>query len=383
MKNLAFFLLQFPAYDAIGDTEARETEMKPASFDHAALLAWYRANRREMPWRGHPSPYAVWVSEIMLQQTQVDTVRPYFARFIAQFPTVRALARAEAEPVLKAWEGLGYYARARNLQRAAQRVVAEHHGRIPETAAELAALPGIGAYTAAAIASICFGERVPVVDGNVARVFARRLLLEDDFRKPAAREGLAVWLQAAFDETESPGDLNQAMMELGALVCRPRNPECPCCPLRRGCAACRRGIQDAYPKKAAAGKVPVRQAVAVVLRRGTRLLLVRRAAEGLLGGLWELPGGAIESGETAAEAARRWLREQAGLEIEPQESMAATLRHAFSHFTLLLRVVKAERRGGRLKVGREGSPRWSSRAECRRLPVATAHRKILEQLGMT
>lgn len=351
-------------------------------FDHAALLAWFRAHRREMPWRSRPAPYPVWISEIMLQQTQVATVRPYFDRFLRRFPTVRALARAEEDEVLKAWEGLGYYARARHLRRAAREVVARHGGRLPRDASGLAALPGIGPYTAAAVASICFGERVPVVDGNVARVFARLWLLADDFRRAAPRAALAARLLPALDATESAGDLNQAMMELGALVCRPRRPECGACPLASACRARRRGCQADYPRRTAAPRVPERRAVAVVVRRGAAWLMVRRPGGGLLGGLWELPGGGWRADEPLAEAARRGLLEQTGLEAEPGEAAEATLRHAFSHFTLVLQVVRARRTGGRLKAGGGSHARWVTPDDVRRLPVATAHRKLLARLGM-
>ena len=350
------------------------------TFDHVGLLAWFRAHRRAMPWREHPSPYAVWVSEIMLQQTQVETVRPYFDRFVARFPSVEALARAEGAAVLKAWEGLGYYARARNLHRAAHVVVARLGGRVPETADQLAALPGIGAYTAAAIASICFGERVPVVDGNVARVFARVRRLDDDFRKPAARNGLAAWLQPAFRETVSPGDLNQAMMELGALVCRPRHPACVDCPLAQGCAARRRGVQGNYPKRTAGAPAPVRQAVAVILKRGTRLLMTQRAEAGLLGGFWELPGGEMDADESVEAAARRWLRSRTGYAIGPVEAVGS-VKHLFSHFTLLLHVVRARPLTREATARRDPTVRWISASERAQLPVATAHRRALDAAG--
>ncbi len=350
------------------------------TFDHVGLLAWFRTHRRAMPWRGHPSPYAVWVSEIMLQQTQVDTVRPYFDRFVARFPTIEALARAEGASVLKLWEGLGYYARARNLHRTAQLVVARMGGRLPATADQLAALPGIGAYTAAAIASICFGERVPVVDGNVARVFARFRLLDDDFRKPAARKRLAAWLQPAFQETASPGGLNQAIMELGALVCRPRHPACADCPLAQSCAARRRGVQGDYPKRTAGAPAPMRQAVAVILKRGTRLLMTQRAEAGLLGGFWELPGGEMDADEPVEAAARRWLRSRTGYAIGPVEPVGS-VKHIFSHFSLLLHVVRARPLTRETAARRDPTVRWIPPAELARLPVATAHRRALDAAG--
>ena len=345
-------------------------------FAHEALLAWFRAARREMPWRGHPSPYAVWVSEIMLQQTQVETVKPYFDRFLAKFPTVASLAEADLEQVLALWQGLGYYTRARNLHRAAKLVAARPGSALPRTAAELAELPGVGDYTAAAVASICFGERVPVVDGNVARVFARHFRLADDFRSPAARRALAMRLQPAFDATESSGDLNQAVMELGALVCRPRQPDCAACPLAANCAARANGEQAAYPRRAAKAPVPVREAVAVAVRRRGRWLVVRREGEGLLGGLWELPGSPVEPGETHEAAARRGVAAQTGVRVGALKE-AGLVRHAFSHFTLMLRVLVAADTAGRGRAARGGPVRWATEKELADLPVATAHRRAM------
>lgn len=346
-------------------------------FDFEALLAWYYEHRREMPWRGHPSPYAVWVSEIMLQQTQVDTARPYFDRFMEKFPTVWALAEAESETVLKAWEGLGYYARARNLQRAAQHVVCEHGGDLPDSSAALLALPGVGDYTAAAISSICFGEPAPVVDGNVARVFSRVFLLDDDFKKPTARRALAERLRPAFECVDSPGDLNQAMMELGALVCRPRQPACDVCPLASECGALREGCQEAYPLRREAVKVPVREHVALVLRRGAKWLMVQRDETGLMGGLWELPSGEILQNETVNMAAQRIGLEMTGLQIKVQAT-AGEVKHVFSHFVLKLAVLEAKRVGGRFSVARNPAFRWVTADDLDVLPIATAHWRALE-----
>jgi A/G-specific adenine glycosylase len=211
----------------------------PPSFPTAAILAWYRANRREMPWRGSRDPYAVWLSETMLQQTRVETVRAYFVRFLARFPDVRSLAAAPLPSVLKLWEGLGYYSRARNLHAAAKRVA--ESGSFPETAAGWAELPGVGPYTAAAVASICSGEPVPVVDGNVARVAARFRAEPVDPRDPKARAALAAWLRPAVEESGAPGDFNQAAMELGETLCTPKSPRCGICPLRATCRAAAEG----------------------------------------------------------------------------------------------------------------------------------------------
>jgi len=343
-----------------------------------ALLAWFDANRREMPWRGHPDPYAVWVSEIMLQQTQVETVRGYFSRFLATFPDVGALARAETDPLLKAWEGLGYYTRARNLRRAAQVVVERHGGQVPDTAAALEALPGIGPYTAAAVASICFGEAVPVVDGNVARVFARYRGLADDFSKPKARAALAGWLAPAVSVSGRPGDFNQAMMEIGALVCTPRRPVCGECPLATGCLARQDGSQADYPFRPARRAVPERfVAVVLAMDEAGRRLMVRRGESGLLGGLWELPSVAMDGKPVKPAGVRQLFREFHGIDFGRVELVGERI-HVFTHFRLKLSVFAAARR---VKDGVGGMPEAVFADDPLGLAVATAHRRILESWG--
>ena len=304
---------------------------------HRRLLLWYDAHKREMPWRGHPDPYAVWVSEIMLQQTQVDTVRGYFARFLERFPTVSALAAAPQQAVLKAWEGLGYYTRARNLQKAAQSIAAQCGAPLPHTAADWSALPGVGPYTAAAIASICFGENAPVVDGNVIRVFARFLGWTDDFRKPPARARLAAWLQPHIEASRRPGDFNQAMMDLGATLCAPHAPACDRCPLRSDCLARRDERQDELPVRPAKKAIPTRAAVAALVRDADgRVLFTQRTEEGLLSGLWELPTISVLRKPTRRDALKA-LREQTGITALRAEPLG-TVTHVFSHFKLLLHV---------------------------------------------
>ena len=322
----------------------------------ADLLAWFHANPRPMPWRGHPDPSAVWVSEIMLQQTQVDTVRPYFARFLAAFPTVQALAAADDEPLLKAWEGLGYYTRVRNLRKAARLVVGQG-GRLPRTVAALRALPGIGDYTAAAIASICFREPVPVVDGNVARVFARRNLLGGDFRKPAPRRALAAWLTPHIVASGDPGAFNQAMMDLGARVCTPHAPACLLCPLRPDCRASAEGRQADFPEPPPRKTLPERKGEALILRDAQgRLLLTRHPGERLLAGFWELP--ALASLPFVRPGRTRRL---------------GVYRQTFSHFRLTLSVRAAPPLADAPPLP-EGFC-WC--ADPAALPLTTATRKIL------
>jgi len=261
--------------------------MKKSNSDARALVAWFLKNMRPMPWRRKPAPYACWLSEIMLQQTTYEQALPYYRSFLKRFPSVRALAKADEQAVLKAWEGLGYYARARNLAAAAKRIAADGW---PATREGWLALPGIGPYTASALASVLNGERTCVVDGNVARVFARYWHLADDFKQQPPRAKLAARLEAFMGADVKPGDFNQAMMELGALVCTPTSPNCAACPLAAHCAARKAGDQAAYPRNAKRGAVSVRKRTFVVVKDADgQVLMVRNEEGGLLKGLWDLP----------------------------------------------------------------------------------------------
>lgn len=252
-----------------------------------ALEDWFAVVKRPMPWRKKPTPYVCWLSEIMMQQTTYAAVLPYYERFLKKFPTVEKLAAAKESEVLKAWEGLGYYARARNLLKAAQQIA---KGRWPCASAEWAQVPGVGPYTAAALSSVLSGERVPVVDGNVARVFARVWKLTDDFSKLPARAKLAERLRPEIEKCRVPGDFNQAMMELGALVCTPKSPDCKRCPLAKMCAAKKDGSWADYPVKKGKKELPVRKVMSVIIKDAKgRVLLVQNREGGLLKGLWELP----------------------------------------------------------------------------------------------
>ena len=270
-----------------------------------AVVAHYARVRRDLPWRRTRDPYAIWVSEIMLQQTRVHTVIPYWERWMARFPTVAALAAAPLDDVLAAWAGLGYYSRARNLHAGAREVVARWAGALPPTAAALRAIPGIGPYTAGAIASIAHGERAPLVDGNVARVLARVFAIRDDIKSSAGQRALwdrAGALMRALPEGAAPGDLNQGLMELGATLCAPTSPRCLVCPLAADCAAHAAGETDQLPVTAPrtpAHALPELARAALWLEADGRLVLARRRPEGLFGGLWELP-----QGTSPAEVAR-------------------------------------------------------------------------------
>ena len=340
----------------------------------AALLRWFAANRRPMPWRDNPTPYAVWLSEVMLQQTQVATVIPYFNRFKRRFPSVAALARAREADVLKAWEGLGYYSRARNLLRAARIVATEHNGRVPGDYAALRALPGLGDYSAAAVASIAFGIPAPAVDGNVARVLARLWAIHEDVRGSAARRRLADRLRPRIPAA-SAGDFTQALMELGALVCRPRNPCCAACPIAAGCLARQRGLTARLPRQPAARNPPLRRETAAVVRHGSRVAMVLRESGSLLHGFWELPTTIPRRGERPEIAAVRAAGD-AGLTVSPERVLDPT-DHAFSHFRLRLTPVLC-----RLVTSTEPRrARWFSAGILRDRPVSTAHRRILARLA--
>lgn len=350
--------------------------MRPSS-DQAALrerlLAWYDAHRRELPWRAGegeaPDPYRVWLSEVMLQQTRVETVRPYYERWLERFPTLEALAAAPLDEVLKAWEGLGYYSRARNLHRAVREMAERYGGEVPNEPEALRALPGVGRYTAGAVASIAFGRAAPVVDGNVRRVFARWL---DD---PDPQEANLWKLAEALVQGERPGDLNQALMELGATVCTPRAPRCPACPVAEFCASRAAGTQEERPARRRQKPLPHEDtAVAVVERRG-RLLLVRRPLGGRLGGMWEFPGTVRRRGESVAAAAERGVRTGLGLEVRAGEPIGV-VEHGFSHVRVTYRAVGYEVVGGEERaVGWEGWA-WAERGELENYALPAAQKKI-------
>ncbi len=270
--------------------------MDPAELG-AKIVAHYTAVKRDLPWRRSRDPYAIWVSEIMLQQTRVQTVIPYWERWMARFPTVRALAIAPLDDVLAAWAGLGYYSRARNLKKGAETIITAFHGELPRTARELRSVPGIGPYTAGAIASIAYAERTPLVDGNVARVLARVYGITADIRSTTGQR--ALWQRAgdlvtALPAALAPGDLNQGLMELGASLCSPTSPRCLLCPVAQGCTASRTGAQTQLPVVAARKKeseLPILAREALWLSSDGEVVLARRAPGGLFGGLWELPQG--------------------------------------------------------------------------------------------
>ena len=326
----------------------------------AALLAWYDTNARDLPWRVRPAartagvradPYRVWLSEVMLQQTTVPHATPYFLKFLSVWPTVRDLAAAADSEVMAAWAGLGYYARARNLLACARAVAEAHGGVFPDSEAALRELPGLGAYTAAAVAAIAFGRPANVVDGNVERVVARLFAVEAP--RPAAKPELKR-LAGELVREDRPGDWAQALMDLGAVVCRPKAPLCERCPLAADCAAFARGDADSFPRRLAKAERPHRYGVAYVLTRGDEVALVRRPPKGLLGGMLALP--------TSDWRPRRWDEAEA-IAAAPAAGAwraAGEVEHGFTHFTLTLQLLRAE--------GEADDVIWSPRRDLEALP---------------
>ena len=302
----------------------------------ATLLGWYRAQHRELPWRQTTDPYRIWLSEIMLQQTQVVTVIPYYRRFLERYPTVQALAAADLDELLALWQGLGYYARARSLRRAAQLICERHDGQVPASHQALLALPGIGAYTAGAILSIAFGQAVAAVDGNVKRVLARWFDLTLDSTSLAARRWFAEMAQRLLPP-ETSGDYNQAMMELGATICTPRSPACGACPLNDVCLACMRGTIAQRPVLPPRRQVPTRILVAAHCVHDGRLLIVRRPPSGLLGGLWELPNWELSPAAEPVAALQTAL--QAHATAAQVGAPLTVARHAYTHFAVQMHVL--------------------------------------------
>ncbi len=356
----------------------RNDEKSLAEF-RERLLQWYDGEQRELPWRKTTDPYAIWVSEVMLQQTQVKTVLNYFSRFMEAFPSISDLARASQQEVLKVWEGMGYYARARNLHKAAQYLVEHHEGRMPESYEALRQIPGIGDYTAAAVASIAFGEPRAVMDGNVRRVVCRLFRYEKQVHTQKAREtlqGFADWLLSP----EHPGDFNQAMMELGATICTPRKPKCLLCPVVAYCRA-HHELEDPamLPVQRQKKAVPHYQiAVGIIWDEGY-IFIDRREENGMLGGLWEFPGGKIEEGETAQEAVRREIKEELNLDIEVGD-FYMEVRHAYSHFKITMHVYHCLYKGGEPRLTAAMDWRWVKPDELRFYPFAAATKKVIRRL---
>ncbi len=343
------------------------------------LSTWYRKNsRKDLPWRRTRDPYAIWVSEAMLQQTQVEQVIPYYERFLKKFPTVSALGRAPLEKVFDAWSGLGYYSRARNLHAAAQRIVEEHGGSLPKEVDQLMKLPGIGRYTAGAIASIAYDRPAPILDGNVIRVITRHFGIQQNPRQPEVQNRL--WkLSAQLVPQESPGDFNQALMELGALLCTPRQPRCADCPIREGCVARKRGWQERLPLRSPPIQRKKLHYLCGILERNGAVLLARRPFRGLLPGLWEFPGGQKRPGEKEPDGLARCLKERLGMEATPHK-MVARLKQTLTHRQLEIRAFRCPWKRQPLRLKGYLETRWVPKVDLGRVPFTAGMRRLAEKL---
>jgi len=348
---------------------ARPIEAAAARRLRASLVRWYRRKKRDLPWRRTQDPYAIWVSEVMLQQTTVAAVVPYWERFLDRFPDTRALAASREDDVLALWSGLGYYRRARALRNGAIAVMETHGGRVPADVATLMGLPGIGRYTAGAIASVAFGKAAPIVDGNVKRVFSRLFAM----RGAGAAQERAYWsLAETLVRGAAPGDWNQAVMELGATVCTPRTPRCESCPVSAGCGAFALGTPEAFPAPVKRNpSTLVKVAVAWVEREG-RVLLARRHEDTPLRGAWDLPAAVVRAGSTPKRTIATELLTRYGLRVKPRAVVAAT-KHSILNARLAIAVVEAKPTGA---AGRSADLRWVAPGGFGRIAVSGATNKV-------
>jgi len=333
------------------------------------LLAWYTIHARKLPWRQTNDPYAIWISEIMLQQTRAATVVPYWTRWIQTFPDVRTLARANPTRVLKLWAGLGYYSRARNLQQSAREIMKNHNGQLPRDAPSLQSLPGIGRYTSGAICSIAFNLPEPILDGNIIRVLTRLFAIEGNPKSAETERRLWALAGQFVTTTTEHGALNQALMELGATVCRPRNPICSECPLKRSCTALRLGEPETYPCGKKRPKMLKQHWRVLVIKDKEDFLIRQRPIGELNAGFWEFP--TLESDNVRASA--NWATALAGVPVKRPRQLT-TLSHSITRYRIQVEVWRTDTQGSR------PAGRWVSQSALSKLPLASAHHKVLEAL---
>jgi A/G-specific adenine glycosylase len=342
------------------------------------LKQWYQKNQRLLPWRKTGNPYLIWVSEVMLQQTQVNTVIPYYEKFIRKFPDVRRLAKADLQEVLKIWEGLGYYARARNLHKAAGVVTEVYGGGVPGSWDDFRRLPGVGDYIASAVLSIAFNKPYPVVDGNVKRVLSRLMAMDEPVNQSSSYKRFYEAAASLLDQLD-PGTFNQAVMELGALICKPAKPDCGICPLKSKCVAFERNQVALYPKSLDRPAAPLHHlAIGVIFKNG-KALIVRRAEDGLLGGLWEFPSGRIGPDERSETACARMIKEQVNLKVSIQSKLT-DIRHAYTHFKIKADVFVCDGISGRVKLNGPVDYRWVRLEDLKNYPFPKANNKFIPML---
>jgi A/G-specific adenine glycosylase len=342
------------------------------------LVQWFEENQRDLPWRKAYDPYQVWISEIMLQQTQVKTALPYFDRWMKALPDIRSVANAKEEKILKLWEGLGYYSRARNLQKAAKIIVEKHGGLFPDRFADILELPGIGRYSAGAIASIGFNQDFPVVDGNVIRVLARLFSFEENTRLPKNVERFWKWAEELIPAGKARY-FNQGMMELGALICAPNNPKCVQCPLNKECAAHRNGTAENLPNRGESQKLISIRVTCAVIRNKGKIFIQKRPSHGLMGGLWEFPGGKAEKGETELKAIKREIKEELGITLRNIKKIDR-IRHGYTKFDVDLHCFSADLGPGTLRLTAATEGKWVSPSALKKFPFPAADRKLIQKL---
>ncbi len=343
------------------------------------LLQWYYLHRRDLPWRNTSDPYKIWLSEVMLQQTRVDTVIPYYHRFLESFPTIKDLAQAEQQQVLKCWEGLGYYSRGRNFHQSSKSVVNNNGGVIPNDYNQFIALKGVGPYTAAAVLSIAFGKKYAVVDGNVIRVVSRFLGIEDDIRSSQVKNLVQVFVNDAIP-SDHPGDFNQSIMELGAIVCKPVAPDCDKCPLSTQCIAFNSAKTDIIPYKSKAKKIPHHDiGVGLILNLKNELLIALRPNDVMLGGMWEFPGGKNKINESIKETVFRELKEELGVDVTVYEKFKM-IKHAYSHFKISLHAYWCSIEFGDPQPKSSQELKWVTLEEIDTYPFPKANRTLIDDL---
>jgi A/G-specific adenine glycosylase len=342
------------------------------------LLKWFIINQRKLPWRATKNPYHIWIAEVMLQQTQVRKVLEYYQKFIDQFPDVDSLAKADLQQILKAWEGMGYYARARNLHNAAHILLTEKGGIIPDTYHDFKKLPGAGEYITAAVLSQAFNAPYAVVDGNVKRVLSRVFLIDEPVNLSSSKVIFKEHANLLLDQSE-PGNFNQAIMELGAIICRPKNPKCQECPITFFCGSFRTSQQNKYPITVKSKSTPEYHIAVGIIHNNDHILITQRQLKGLLGGLWEFPGGRVKQGENAEQACIRKVKEKINLDVEIT-GFLTRINHAYTHFKIVMDVFDCGVQSGRVTLNGPADYRWIDIAEIDHFPFHAANHKFIPLL---
>ncbi len=345
-----------------------------------ALSGWFDKEQRPLPWRETTDPYRTWVSEVMLQQTRVRTVVPYYLGFLKRFPDAASLAETDPQDILKVWEGLGYYSRARNLQKAARIVCADYDGRVPANETDFLKLPGVGEYICAAVQSIAFNKALPVVDGNVKRVLARLFMMRHPVNKSSSLRHFRRQANRLLD-ADAPGNHNQAMMELGATICKPKVPDCYACPVSEFCKSFAEKTVARFPRRLKNKPKPIHHIAVGVVYRDDRILITLRKPDGLLGGLWEFPGGKVRQGETAEKACLREIEEEVNLEVEV-DFYLTRIKHAYSHFGIEMDVFVCKYVSGRVVLNGAVDHKWIRCDQIDDYPFPTANRKFIPLLAL-